>query len=148
MAEGAGRVFTLDADSLAPAGPTIQTDSDLHGHGSQSGQPDGTRCQYDFVFVDLDQGHELRRGKIDFAHFLGDMASSRLTAAALPSCRADAVRAWTSPPHDWLGPPVPAHVQSISYAPDGSTFATGWGRRRVVVDGNTGSLLGMSCRAP
>ena len=44
---------------------------------------------------------------------------------------------------DWLGPPVLARINTISYAPDGSTFATGGTDGAVSLwDGNTGSLLG------
>ena len=104
-----------DSDGLGP-----------YGHGSQSGQPDGNKLHewYDFVFVDLDQGRVLRRGKIDFGPFPGGYGEfspdgRRVAVVQGPGARMDVATG------DWLGPPVPAHVQSISYAPDGSTFATG-----------------------
>ncbi|HJY25929.1 MAG TPA: WD40 repeat domain-containing protein, partial [Actinomycetes bacterium] len=145
VAESKGRVLTLDAESLAPAGPTIRLDTGLN---AIKANPDNRTAivftsGYDYAMVDLDQGRVLRRGEIHFGSLPGGNGEFSPDGRRIAVTQGRRVRVMDVASGDWLGPPVLARINTISYAPDGSTFATGGQDGAVSLwDGNTGSLLG------
>ena len=102
-----------------------------------------SRVADDYVLVDLDKGRVLRRGEIDFGPLPGANGEFSPDGRRVAVTQGSRVRVMDVASGDWLGPAVLARINTISYAPDGSTFATAGQDGAVSLwDGNTGSLLG------
>ncbi len=148
VAEGAGAVYTVDAETLQPDGPRIvltgyirwvYASPDNHTAIALMDVSDEGR----FALVDVDTGRVLHEGDVGFIPDPGDFSPDghRFAVSGLVGD----LRVLDVDTGEWVGPPRSGHNGGswhVAYAPDGAIFASGgWDNTIGLWDGRTGAPL-------
>jgi WD40 repeat protein len=148
VGEADGAVFSVDTQTLQRVGSILRLDEPL---ASVIVGPDDRSAMVltqdrGYALVDLVRSEVVRTGELGFGfspNVSGDFSPDGRTFAAVGS---NWLRMLDVNSGEWLGPPLVAQrgqVYTATYAPDGSTFATGGADGTVSLwDGRTGDPRG------
>jgi WD40 repeat protein len=140
-----GRLFAIDAETLAPIGRAARFDDRIV---SVAASPDNRTAialtaEPGFALVDLVDGQVIHEGQLETTPIEADYSPDGEHVAISLAGSVGILDVETG---DWVRTPVDGHdleVRSLAYAPDGAILASGSDDGRVGLwDGRTGALLG------
>jgi WD40 repeat protein/DNA-binding SARP family transcriptional activator len=143
--EQGGRLFAIDAETLAPIGRAARFDDRIV---SVAASPDNRTAialtaEPGFALVDLVDAQVIHEGQLETTPIEADYSPDGEHVAISLAGSVGILDVETG---DWVRTPVDGHdleVRSLAYAPDGKLIASGSGDGRVGLwDGRTGDLLG------
>jgi WD40 repeat protein len=147
---GGGRLLTVDAETLEPAGPAVQFDDRIVSAFASADNRTAIALTAGggFALVDLVDGRVLHEGPLESERLQAEPLHADFSpdGQRVAISYFDRVGVLDVETGDWVRPPVDGHeaaVRSVAYAPDGSILASGSRDGRVGLwDGRTGALLG------
>jgi WD40 repeat protein len=152
VGERAGRISMIDAETLEPAGTTVQLDlTVVFAYVAPNGRRAVAMSGDEFVVLDLTSGRVVRRGPTGFIAGYSEFSPDG-RRFAMGGTQSGEVRLLDVDTGEWIGPARIAHSGVgwfTAYAPDGATFVTTGRDGRVALwDGHTGKPLGSVLAAP